>query len=425
MYVGGIDNDSAYSGRGMLIMSDETRRFYVNNAAALTVCAAVSGELICWIGYSNGTNVNMDASTQGTRPDTTAASFVGWTPVSGTQHITSGGSNQTIIATVGAALVASTVNTSSFLLRLAGSSTNLSGVVTVCGENAIFTPNSGIFAAAINAPSTSAQFVPIIIGSGTTSVGMRTTDTNYILDVSGSYHSETSMAVTSWNPVSGSTHQLSGLQMEPLLILAQFDRTLLSGTVGISSFIVRASGAAANLSGSVTVSGDNCTFTMASGIIVTTSAQYHPIIIGSGSAVGMKDLAGNFVSNTTGMFVTLNTMILSGWTPVSGATHVFSGTGTPSLRILAEFDRNLLSGTVNISSFIFRQAGSATNLSGSVQVSGTNCTFIVASGVVTSTSTFYHPIILGSGNAVGMQDLQGTFTNTVSGAFMTMTEPII
>ena len=425
MYVGGIDTDSPHSGRGWLLMANQERRFSVNNAAALSVCSAVSGEVICWIGYSNGTNVNIDASTQGARPDTTAASFVGWTPVSGTVHLTSGGNNQTIIATVGVALVASTVNTSSFLLRLAGSSTNLSGVVTVCGENAIFSPSSGIFAAAINAPSTSAQFVPIIIGSGTASVGMRTTDTNYVLDVSGSYYSETSMAISSWNPVSGSTHQLSGLEMEPLLILAQFDRTLLSGTVGISSFIVRASGSAANLSGTVTVSGDSCTFTMASGIIITTSAQYHPIIIGSGNTVGMKDLAGNFVSNTTGMFVTLNTMILSGWTPISGATHVFSGTGTPSLRILAQFDRNLLSGTVSISSFIVRQTGSAANISGSVQVSGTNCTFVVASGTITSTSTWYHPIIIGSGSAVGMQDLQGTFTSTVSGAFLTMTEPII
>lgn len=425
MYIGGIDTDSPYSGRGYLLMSNESEDFRVNNASAIQVCAAISGELIVYIGYSNGTNVNIDPTSQGARPDVTAVSFVGWTPVSGTAHLTSGGNNQTIIATFGAALNSTFVNTSSFLLRLAGTAVNLSGVVTTCGENAIFTPSSGVFAAAINAPSTSAQFVPIIIGSGTPSVGMRTTAVNYVLDVSGSYFTETSMALTDWTPVSGVTHQLSGLEMTPFSIMAQFDRTLLSGTVNISSFIVRASGASTNLSGSIQVSGSNCTFIMASGLITTTSGQYHPIILGSGSAVGMKDLAGNFTSTTSGMFVTLNSMILTGWTPVSGAVHVFSGTGTPSLHILAQFDRTLLSGTVNISSFIFRQAGSATNLSGSVEVSGDNCTFVVASGVVTSTSTFYHPIIIGSGNAVGMKDLEGTFTSTVSGAFMTMTEPIL
>ena len=424
MFVGGIDTDAPFSGHGYLLSPGQNERFYVNNAAALCVCSSVSGELISWIGYSNGINVTMDSTTQGERPLIIDVVLSGWTPVSGSTDLTSGGNGLTIIATFDNTLKASTVSISSFILRRAGSSFNISGVVTACGENAIFVVSSGAMAAADNAPSTSAQFVPIIIGDGNVG-GMEDIGDSFVSTTSGSYFTETSMSLTDVSPPVGAVHVLSGLNMTPLRIFAQFDRLLLSGTVNVSSFVVRASGSSTNLSGTVEVSGPTTTFIMASGIITTTSAQYHPIFIGSGNAVGMKDLAGNFIANTTGQFITLNSMTLSGWVPVSGATHVFSGTGSPSLHILAQFDRLLLSGTVNISSFIFRAAGSATNLSGTVEVSGSNCTFVVASGVVTNTSSFYHPIILGSGNAVGIQDLHGTFASTASGAFITMTEPII
>jgi hypothetical protein len=424
MFVGGIDTDAPYSGRGYLLGPGEQERFYVNNASILRVCAAVSGELISYIGYSNGTNVTMDSTAQGERPILVLVTLSGWSPVSGTEHLTSGGNNPTIIATFDNILDSGTVNISSFLLRRAGSTTNLSGVVTACGENAIFTPSSGIFAAAAVAPNTTAHFVPIIVGNS--AVGsMEDIGGDSVNTVSGSYFTETAMIVSGWSPVSGSTNVFSGSMMNQLSIFVQFDRDLLSGTVNISSFVVRASGASTNLSGTVQVSGATATFALASGVITSTSAQYHPIIIGSGSAFGVKDLAGNFVANTTGMFVSMDTMMFMGWTPVSGAEHVFSGIGTPSLRILAEFDDHLLSGSVNISSFLLRAAGSAANISGSVQVSGMNCTFVLASGVVTSTSSFYYPIILGSGNAVGVKDLHGMFINTVSGAFVTMTEPII
>ncbi len=93
-------------------------------------------------------------------------------------------------------------------------------------------------------------------------------------------------------------------------------------------------------------------------------------------------------------------------------------------RVLVQFDRDLLSGTVNLSSFALRLAGSSTNLSGTVEVSGSNATFVLASGVISSTSTFYSPILFGSGNSFGIKDLAGNFTDTVSGSFVTTVGPI-
>lgn len=309
MYVGGIGEDAPHSGRGWLLVQNAERRFSINNAGNLRVCAAVSGQVICYIGYSNGTNVVIDPASQGARPDTTAVSFAGWSPVSGTQHVTSGGNSITIIAVFGENLDSTTVNISSFLVRMAGSSTNLSGVVSVCGNNAIFVPSSGVFAAAVQAPSTSAAFSPIILGSGS-AVGMKATDTNFVLDVSGYYVTETVMQLSGWTPVSGATHVFSGLGTPQLRILAQFDRNLLSGTVSISSFILRQAGSSTNLSGSIEVSGSNCTFVLASGVISSTSTFYHPIIIGSGSAVGIKDLAGNFTATQSGAFMTMTEPII-------------------------------------------------------------------------------------------------------------------
>ena len=254
---------------------------------------------------------------------------------------------------------------------------------------------------------------------------MKSTDTNFVLDVSGSYVSETTPLLSGFTPVSGASHITSGQGMAPTSILFQFDRGLLSGTVSISSIIFREAGSATNLSGTVEVSGSNCTFIAASGIMTTASGSYHPIVLGSGSAVGVKDLAGNFVATISGAFVTQNILLLSGWVPVSGATSVFSGLGTPQLRVLAQFDRDLLSGTANISSFLLRASGASTNLSGAIEVSGNNMTFVLASGQITTTSAHYHPIVIGSGNAVGLKDLQGMFTSTVSGMFITTTEPII
>ena len=304
MFVGGIDTDAPHSGRGWLLIGNVERDFRVNNAAALRVCASISGQLICYTGYSNGTNVTIDPSSQGIRPDTAPTTFVGWTPVSGSEHLTSGGNIPTIIATFALNLDPTTVTISSFIVRMAGSATNLSGVVTACGENAIFTPVSGIFAAAVQAPSTSAQFVPIIIGSGNTAIGMKSTDTKFVLNLSGSYRSETTMALSGFTPVSGAADVFSGLGTPQLRVLAQFDRILLSGTVNISSFVLRLAGSSTNLSGTVEVSGSNCTFVLASGVISSTSTFYSPIIFGSGNSFGIQDLAGNFTDTISGSFVT-------------------------------------------------------------------------------------------------------------------------
>ena len=206
-------------------------------------------------------------------------------------------------------------------------------------------------------------------------------------------------------PVSGATNVTSG--SSNFQIFADFSQILDPDRVNTRSFLLRLSGSAVNLSGPVfrdSTIKTRAVFTPSSGIFATlspaTSASFIPIVIGSGSAVGLRSIEGFFVASVSASFVT-STQVLSGETAplVSGTTPV-SGTTAFALsgQQIIKFSEAMASSTISTTSIKIRNSGGsvdhpATVVLGADLVTATLTPTVFMSGGGIWYNGFVHPTV--------------------------------
>ena len=311
----------------------------------------------------------------------------GWSPVSGAVHVTSGQTSFQIEAQFSQPLDPASVNISSFLLRLSGSSTNLSGdayLDTGDTTTAIFVPSSGIFDA--QTPSTSASYIPIILGSGN-AVGVQNLEGFFAATVSGSFKTATIVVppdttppvVSGQTPASGSTgYALSG---RPTVT---FSEQMLSGKMS-GQVKVRVSGAGSDTTASLTVASDKITVTVVPTAYLSGNTVYRGHV-----NTGVQDLAGNaLAASYVWSFTTVNPSAptVSGTSPVSGATG-FAVSGTPTITFSTQILSGTMSGQIKI-----RVSGSSTDVSGTVALSSNNIIVKITPNVMLSHCTVYRGFV--------------------------------
>lgn len=167
-------------------------------------------------------------------------------------------------------------------------------------------------------------------------------------------------------------------------ITASFSEAILSGSINTGSFIVRESGNATALSGTVALDDDQIvgTFTPRSGLI-QLSKTYQATL---GQAI--TDLAGNPLTQSgIWSWQTQSNPTLVSVEPTSGG----SGIAT-NANITATFSQPMASGTITTSAFTVRPTGSAVNISGIAYLNTNNTSqavFVPYSGLVLSSGVYF------------------------------------
>ena len=269
--------------------------------------------------------------------------MTGFIPVSGATNVTSGQSEFSIIAEFSQPLDPASVTISSFILRLSGSSTNISGQVFRDSINttwAIFTPSSGVFRT--QTPSTGASYIPIILGSGN-AVGLRNLEGFFARTVSGSFVTAgilqpvdtTPPVVSGTTPANGATQfAMSG---RPIVV---FSETMLSGTLS-GQIKIRVSGAGSDVPATLSVPVDRRNITIIPNAFLSGVTVYNGFV-----NTGVTDFAGNaLAASYTWSFSTFDppAPLVSGVLPLNGATGVDVAAEVP----IAVFTTVLDSGTVS------------------------------------------------------------------------------
>jgi len=268
--------------------------------------------------------------------------MVTFNPVSGATHVTSGQTTFQIIVDFSQILDPNSVTISSFLFRLSGTSTNLSGTAfrdSTDTSRAIFTPSSGIFATL--SPATSAAYTAILLGSGN-AVGVRSIEGFFATTVSGAFITATVAMggdttppiVSGVTPASGSTgFAVSG---NPTV---KFNESMTSGSIS-GQIKIRVSGAGSDVAAALSLASDKVTVTIDPTAFLSGNTIYRGFVHNT-----VTDLAGNaLAASYTWSFTTINPTAptVSGTTPTNGAT-AYEVSGTP----VVVFSTPIQSGTVS------------------------------------------------------------------------------
>ena len=411
MYVGGVDTDAPFSGRGIILKSDDINpiplELPISNANKVSVCATVSGQLVSYWGFINASNTILDPARQGVAPDVEPPVLLSSIPSSGA------GNNPlntlTLYAYFNEALDPASVNASSFILRNSGVSENetISGNLALFTNIAAFQPLSGLLQYGSFYTS---YYTPVI----TDLVG------NHMVN-SASFVFATMGAPDTSGPIffsSDPVDQATGVITNNQSINAYFNEFLDPNTVNQSSVIVRLSGAAQTtmVSGTASLNFDQKTAALQvnSGQLGFTS-WYNTYITPL-----LTDTAGNPTASATFAFQTAAAPDTSGpiyysSNPVSGST----GISTNGVTLYAYFNEALLDSSVDLSSFIVRISGGSTAsmVSGAIQTTPSStkiAQFAPVSGALT-VSSWYNAFL-----TLRITDLNNN-TMPVSGKFSFLT----
>lgn len=409
MFIGGVDTNAPYSGRGNEFPSMTTnlgypnpqgeKIIYVNNSNQISICSTFSGEMISFIAYGNGTNTIIDPNTQGSQPDNTPPVLSGTIPLSGSTNVPV---NQIITWQFDGPMDPNSMTISGLYVVTSGQVSpstvgHLGGIVSYTQGNsfATFTPNSGQL-------MLQNWYIPFVDPSVDDSNG------NLIsgAPLSGGPFQIQGPPTVSFAPASGSINQAFNQA-----VVATFSEIMDPTTVNLSGLYIVISGQSSpqttgHLSGSVNYQSGTTTAT-----ILVNSGQYQ--LSGWYVPMGSATLADPFGAPVSGItsgapFQIQGPPIVSGWFPVSGSTN-----SSGLLSIMATFDRNMLGSTINTSGMFVVISGQSSFLttgheSGIVGINNSNLTqgvLTVNSGQLV-TSTWYVPFIT--------TEVQDAFGNAVS-----------
>lgn len=273
--------------------------------------------------------------------------------------------NKMITATFSTVMDASTINTTTFLLKQGANA--IAGSVTYSGTTATFIPSSPL------APNT--------VYTGTITTGAKDASgiplaSNY----TWSFTTSSAPTVISTDPANGATDV-------PLnkMISANFSTVMDPATINTSTFLLK-QGATA-VPGSVTYSGTTATFIPTNPL--TANTVYTATI-----TTGAKDASGNALANNyTWSFTTTILPTVTSTDPANGATNV------PIAKIItATFSKAMDPATINALTFLVKQG--ANPVFGTVTYSGTTATFTPLANLAANT-IYTGTITTGAKDAAG------------------------
>jgi hypothetical protein len=283
MFIGGIGNLAPFSGRGLTLYANETFTAPVKNMNAVSVMATVSGEYIECIGFLSGPDPTMDVSGIFIPPDETAPVISGVVPISG---ISGAEINSEISVLFSECMNPLTVTTTEWTVRISGSSTDVSGIVSQDSLNCAlfyFSPYSGNMSGA-------QMYVSRIAGGAS---GVRDIAGNAMV-VSGRWHWTTVSGIPpdiTLPTVSGTTPGSGTVNVSiNIAPIVQFSEQMQSGTVTNSTVRLKLSGT--NLPTTVVLDPDLRTATMTPDDPLGYNKAYEIAFTES----ALLDLAGNAMS---------------------------------------------------------------------------------------------------------------------------------
>lgn len=294
MFVGGVTDDSPYSGRGMDLWGGESITLPVQNMNQIRVFAATSGQMISVLGFGTSTDVQFE---------TNDPVFIDSTPPAISTVFPSSGSasaelNDLVYADFTETIASGTHNTSGFTLRLSGSSTNVPATVyrdTLTTNRLVLDPSSNLSGSKIYVARIGTQIKDLFNNTMTTSGAW------FFTTVGTAPPADTTRPVVSGHsPVSGATNV--AITTSPTITMSE---KILSTTVS-GWFLLNISGSAA-VAATTTLGADTKTVTINPTSDLQNSKLYQLRVLS-----GVKDLAGN----------NLNTPITSKFTTVAPSLNI-------------------------------------------------------------------------------------------------------
>ncbi len=411
MYVGGVDTDAPFSGRGIILYSSDINpiplELPISNANSVSVCATVSGQLISYWGFINASNTILDPARQGVAPDIEPPKLLSSIPYSGAGNIPL--TDVTLYGYFNEALDPASINASSFILRNSGTSENeqISGTRVLFTNIAAFQPASGQLAYGSFYTQYYTPVVTDVVGNHMLNSASFVFATAGAPDLSGPIF-------LSSDPVDLATNVITNNQT----VNAYFNEFLDPNSINQSSVIVRQSGAAEStmVSGTASINFDQITANLQinSGQLGFTkwyNAFVTPLLT---DTAGNPTISATFAFQTAAAPDTAGPIYMSS-NPVSGST----GISTNGVTFYSYFNEAILDTSIDLSSYMLRNSGSAasTKVSGVMQVSPGNpkiAQFVPESGQL-AVSAWYNAFL-----TLGITDLNSN-TMTVSGKFAFLT----
>ena len=280
--------------------------------------------------------------------DVTPPTVSSFTPTDGATGVTT-----TIAPTVtfSEPMQNATITTTTFTLAPSAGGAGVSGVVTVSGNTATFTPSAPL-AAGTPYRATITTGVRDAAGNALAANATWTFTTAVPVDV-------TPPTVTATSPLSSAT----GVSVASP-VSATFSEPMQNATITASTFTLAPTNGGAAITGVVTVSGSTATFTPSAAL--NASTQYTATVTS-----GVRDAAGNALAAsyvwtfTTAAPADVTPPTVTSTTPAGGATGV-----STNAVITATFSEPMQNSTITSTSFTLTRVQGLAPVSGTVSVTG-------------------------------------------------------
>lgn len=282
MFIGGVGNSAPFSGRGFSLYGGETVFLPVTNLNAVSLMSTVSGEHIECMAFLDGHETALGVSGMYIAPNVSGPGILSVSPTSG---ISGAATNSEIFVIFDKCVDPLTVDVNSFVVRVSGDSTNISGIVSSDITNCAkfyMTPMSGLV-------QTSTMYRATLANSITDLVG------NPLAAGSGVWHwttINTTAPVDTTRPNISGTVPTSGLTDVSVNVIPQilFSEQMQSGTIHAENVRLRISGI--NIPGTTVLESDLRTATITPDDALEPNKAYRIDLIES----NVKDIAGNAIS---------------------------------------------------------------------------------------------------------------------------------
>jgi hypothetical protein len=319
MFIGGVQDHAPYSGRGWELWSEDTLpghtpfELNISNANKIRVCSTVSGQMIYYIGFGNGSPVIIPSSTQGSYPDSTPPTILATIPTSGTTAVPW---NSTLLVSFSEPILSGSVDTTSFRISNSGSqSTFKSGSANVSIGSGrmwgVMTPRSGQLNFSnqwFNAYLTPA--IKDVPGNPLAATGFF----SFQVNTAAPGADVTAPTIQSQTPLSGTT----GVDVSTNVV-ATMSEDCQTPFYPISDIIVLQDPSLATVAGTESFNASDLqTFTFDPSSSLTSAALY------TVNMSGAKDLAGNFMVPKSWTFTTADPPLNNVYSVADNANKAFS-----------------------------------------------------------------------------------------------------
>ena len=329
----------------------------------------------------------------------------GWFPASGS---TGASGLINVVGTFSQNMLSSTINTSGMFIVISGQSTPLtaghvSGIVSLNNADntlGVIAPNSGQLAI-------STWYIPFATVNCKDAFGnaVAATISGAPFQTAASFPGDTTPPIVSGtSPVSGATNvNTSGTQQ------VTFSKSMASSTIVTASLVLRDTTAASNVPNTVSLMSDLKTVIMTPNAGLTTAHVFRFEISGA------QDLnANNMTPHSGATFTCESALVVSGTSPVSGATNIDIGTN-----VIATVSKAYQSGTVTSGTFQLKDIQA-----GTVNVACAGITMQDTQTIIFVPASFLQLSHLHRVEVSGIKDLDGNFMTPHSGATFTTQAPV-